>query len=216
LRQRLTVGALLGFVAFVLGHDLVFLATYGPHYLDGLHRTGHDASWTAIVLAAFLVTSAAGLTTAWRLRRLAGLARTLEGGHIVVADGSASDLGRRVLVRWLVIAPVAVTLFVLAENGEHIRAGASAPGLTVLGSPEYTGLAPLILACAALLVALAAGLISWQRDNLIARITAADARACGLREDRPRRRARRALPRPSSILGARLAGRAPPEGVGAS
>ena len=36
-------------------------------------------------------------------------------------------LGRRVLVRWLVcIAPVAVALFVLAENAEHIRAGLSA------------------------------------------------------------------------------------------
>jgi hypothetical protein len=204
------VSALLGFLAFVLGHDLVFVATYGSRYLDGLHQTGHDASWIVIVLGASLVTGAIAISTAWRLQHLAGLARELDGGRFVVAKGSAIDLGRRVLIRWLVIAPIAIASFVLAENAEHLRSGVAAPGLTVLGSPEYTAFAPLILVLAALLVAVAAGLVSWQRDNLIARITAAGSRRPRHREHSTRQPARRTLSRPGSILGARLAGRAPP------
>jgi hypothetical protein len=212
-RGRLTITALLGLVAFVVGHDLVFLATYGPRYLDGLHQTGHDGSWTVLVGLTLLVALTVALIAAWRLQQLRGLAHGLEGGHVVLAVGNASELGRRVLVRSLPVALLAVGLFVLAENVEHLRAGAAAPGLAVLGSPEYTPFAPLILVGTALVIALVAGLVSWQRDRLAARIAAA--------ERRPRLVGGRAVgrcvsersSRPDSILGSRLASRAPPMAV---
>jgi hypothetical protein len=209
-RGRLVVSSLLGFIAFVLGHDLVFVATFGPRYLDGLHETGHGASWTAVVLGAFLATSAIGLATVWRLRRLAGLARELEGGRLVVTDVSVSDLGRRVFVRMSLIAPLAMALFVLAENVEHLLAGEAAPGVAVFGSSEYTALSPLIMAGAAFLVALVAALVDWRHDDLVARIAAAGWRPRHPRGEHTPRPVRWSPPRPVSIIGARLAGRAPP------
>jgi hypothetical protein len=209
-RSGLTILSLLGLVAFLIGHDLVFVATYGPRYLEGLRRTGHDPSWTVIVIGALLIAVGVAVSTGWRLHRLRRLARELERGRVIVASGTRSDLGHRILVRWLLIATIAVAMFVLAENIEHVRAGAAAPGLAVLGSPEYSPFAPLIIAGTAFVVAFLAGLVSWERDSLVARIAAAERRSRLDPDPRVRRPDPRMVWRPGSILGARLAGRAPP------
>ena len=209
-RGRIVGAILLGLVAFVLGHDLVFLATYGSRYLHGLGQTGHDASWPIVAATAILIALAAAASAALRLGRLSRLARELEGHRIVVVRGRASDLGRRVVDRWLAIAPVAMVAFVVAENVEHVRSGLGAPGLAVLGSAEYTALAPLILGLASLLVALAAALFGWQRDMLASRIAAARRRPAYRRVEPDAPALAIHLVSPRSILGARLAGRAPP------
>ena len=48
---RRTAFAGMAAVAFVLAHNLVFLASYGAGYQDALTRTGHDDAWTTAVLA---------------------------------------------------------------------------------------------------------------------------------------------------------------------
>jgi hypothetical protein len=100
-------------------------------------------------------------------------------------------------------------MFVVQENIEHLGAGHEPPGIEVLASSEYPA-APLVIAAVALAVAFVGALVRWRRAELVARIAAAIRR---LRRPIARsiRRTRLDAGRgPESILGRRLAVRAPP------
>src|SRR6202142_1196238 len=198
-RDRFRLGALAA-VAFVLGHDLVFLLTDGGAYGIALARTGHGDQWTGtVILGAAL---ALGLTVlgAIRLFSLTRLARELDAGELTARGGRLSDLVGHLVRAWLVILPIALVLFVVVENVEHLSVGLAAPGLSVLGSSEYHSVIGVFLVVS-LLAALVESLYRWRRDVLVARIEAARARI----RRRPAVVARRALPwvdrRHASITG---------------
>jgi hypothetical protein len=207
-RDRFRLGALAA-VAFVLGHDLVFLLTDGGAYGVALARTGHGDQWTGTVI--LVAALALGLTVlgAIRLFSLTRLAHELDAGELTVRAGRLSDLAGHLVRAWLVILPIALVLFVIVENVEHLSVGLAAPGLSVLGSSEYHSVIGVFLVVS-LLAALVDSLYRWRRDVLVARIEAARARI----RRRPAVVARRALPwvdrRHASITGNRISGRAPP------
>jgi hypothetical protein len=198
----------LALVALVLAHNLVFLATYGPHYGEALVRTGHDDAWAtafAVGLCLGLALLVAGL---WQLRRLAFLARSEGTGAGSPDPGPgafAAHLGRL----WLGLAPGTALLFVVQENVEHLAAGNELPGLGVLAH-HGTPFAATVIGAVTLGVALVCALYRWRRDILVARITGSRG---------PWRHAAAVLPRPplvvrvaSLALRGSIAGRAPPLG----
>ena len=73
------------------------------------------------------------------------------------------------------ILPVALVLFVVVENLEHVSVGLPAPGLAVLGSYQYHSVVG-VFAAISFLAALVDALYRWRRDVLVARIEAARAR----------------------------------------
>ena len=205
-RARLGVVAL---VAFVLAHDLIFLVRYGPSYGAVLARTGHGDQWTATVAVVALLAAGLVVATIVRSVQLVGLARRFGAAQIDVLDGRLDDLIRRIVRAWVVILPVALTVFVLAENIEHAFAGLPLPGLGVLDAGTYSA-TPVVFLVVTVVVAFVEGLFRWRRDLLVERIRAARARWA---------RAHLATHRPDlpyverhhgSIAGRRMAGRAPP------
>jgi hypothetical protein len=207
-RRDLLALAALSLAALVLGHDLIFLLTYGAGVGVGLQRTGHGLAWLVTMVTAAMV---AGTMSALAIRRLvvlSGLARDLERGLVHVRGGSRSELGRRILRLWAPILVIALALFVANENLERAAVGMPLPGVAVLfASPHLPTV--LVFALVALFVAAFAGLYRWRRDVLAARVVAARVRwtegqPLALR---PRRWADWRRP---SIVGRRLAGRAPP------
>ena len=72
---RRTAFAGMAAVAFVLAHNLVFLASYGAGYQAALRRTGHDDAWTTAVLAVLGLGVLLFVVATWRLHRLGLLAR---------------------------------------------------------------------------------------------------------------------------------------------
>jgi hypothetical protein len=204
--------AALSLAALVLGHDLMFLLTYGLDFGAAMQRTGHGAPWLATVITAATVAGTMTTLAVRRLVALSRLAREVEGGNVHVRGGAAlSDLGRQILRLWAPILVVALALFVANENLERAIVGIRLPGLSVLFGTTH---APtlLVFALVALFVSAFAGLYRWRRDVLAARIVAGRPRWA---EDapvapRPRPWADRRSP---SIIGRRLAGRAPPLGV---
>jgi hypothetical protein len=195
-------------VSLVVAHDLVFLLTYGAGYEDALAQTGHDGSWAtavAVVLAAGI--GLFGLAT-WRLYRLGVVARSIDPAtrrH----TSSAPGFGRRLFGLWWRLWAATTILFVIQENIEHQRIGEALPGLSVLGSGEYSD-AALVIAVVTLAVAVVAALFRWRRDLLVARIASASER----RHARPGRTLPRPAAtrdgRPESFVGRGLAVRAPP------
>ena len=207
-RDRVRLAAL-ATVAFVLAHDLIFLITDGRSYGLALAQTGHGEQWTGtVVIVAGLAITLAILGTA-RLVALSRLARALDAGAITVRGGRPGDLAGHLVRSWLAIMPIALVLFIVVENIEHLSVGLPAPGLSVLGSSQYHSVLG-VFAMVSLLAALVDALYRWRRDILVARIEAARAR---LRR-RPARVARRSLPwvdlRHAAITGNRISGRAPP------
>ena len=195
-------------MAVVVAHDLVFLLTYGPGYDEALAHSGHDGSWASavvVVLAAGI--GLFGLAT-WRLYRLGGIARAVApaSGHV---PPSASAFGWRLVGLWWRLYAATTLLFVIQENLEHQRIGEALPGLSVLGSGQYSD-AALVIAVVTLAVAIVGALFRWRRDLLVARIVSA--------LQRRQRRPERVLPRPAvmrdgrpeSFVGRGLAVRAPP------
>ncbi len=205
-RSRL---AALAAVAFVLAHDLIYLLTAGGAYGLALARAGHGDGWTGTVIVVATLACALAILGTVRLVGLTRLARELEAGDRSVRAGRLGDLGRHLVRAWLVILPVALVLFVIVENLEHLSVGLPAPGLSVLGSAQYHFVIGVFLVVS-LLAALVDALYRWRRDILVARIEAARARL--LR--RPAAGARRSLPwvdrRHAAITGNRISGRAPP------
>jgi len=203
--------AALSLAALVLGHDLIFLLTYGAGVGVGLQRTGHGLAWLVIIVTAAMVAGTMSALAIRRLIALSRLARDLERGLVQVRGGSRTELGRQILRLWAPILVIALALFVANENLERAAVGMPLPGVAiVLGSPHVPTV--LVFALVALFVAAFAGLYRWRRDVLAARVVAARARWTerGPVVLPPGRLADRRHP---SIVGRRLAGRAPPLSV---
>jgi hypothetical protein len=199
--------AVTALASLVLAHNLIFIAGYGSRFGAAMARTGHDHGWTlAAATGIFLAGSMLG-TAVGRLLQLRRAA------HRAGAVSLPTEPGLRVFaIRWLAwwIALTAITavLFVLEENFELSRVGASLPGIGVLTSAAYPNAIAIIVAVA-LGISLVAALLGWRASVLTARIEAARSRirssaapALHLHEPIDRRE--------GSLLGRRLAGRAPP------
>lgn len=207
-RDRLRL-ATLAAVAFVLAHDTVFLLTDGGSFGQALARTGHGDQWTGTVLVVAGLAACLAVAGVIRLSRLSSLARELDAGRISVRAGRPVDLASHLLRAWLLILPVALTLFVVVENLEHLSVGLAAPGLSVLGSTQYHSVLG-VFAVVSLLAALVDALYRWRHDVLVARIEAARARLQHPRTGLTRHRLPWLDRRHPSILGHSISGRAPP------
>lgn len=195
-------------VAFVLGHELDFIVTYGADYQDGLTATGHGGLWSSTVAIVLVLAGVLALLAIRRLRQLSRLSAAVDAGRVEVAAGRPADLMGHVLQLWPVIFVATLCLFVAGENVEHLLDGQRAPGLGVLGDVEYSCVGLVFLAVS-LAAAFVGGLYRWRLAVLGARIAAASARAW----DRDRS-VRRPLPpdgrRPASASSRRRSARAPP------
>jgi len=212
-RDRARLG-LLAAVTFVLAHDIAFLLTFGSSWQAVLARTGHGNAWndTALVVVGLAVALAiAGLA---RLGRLARMARSLGGGRSTAPQAGHGALVQGLRRAWLAIFPVSLALFIVVENVERMSAGLPAPGLDVMGSLGFAGIA-VLFGIVAGVTALVDALYRWRRAVLIARIEAA--RRCPARASAVG--ARPGVPwverRHAAIAGHRIAGRAPPRALAA-
>lgn len=205
---RLAIRAALTAVALVLAHNLIFLLTYGVDAGAALARTGHDATWSDAATTVLMLGSALFAAATWRLWRLARRVRALEhrDGRPVPVNGTivVKEIGRL----WAVIAPACAALLVLQENLEHAAAGLPLPLLGVLYSAEYPVTVPVV-ALVALAIAAVAGLFALHIAALEARVAALARPRFGA-PPAPRRAASSEHLPAASILGRRLAGRAPP------
>jgi hypothetical protein len=210
-RRELLSLATLSLAALILGHHLVFLTAYGPEYWEMLERTGHGPVWAVTVITVLLLSAGLLLLAVRRLTSLTRLARDVGRGQVTVRNGQLRDLATHVLRLWSVILAVSLPLFVLNENLERVTNGLPAPGLAILAAGIGHASPIPVFVGVALVLALVAGLYRWRRDILVAR----------LRVVRPAwdRSGHRRLPRPTdvprrrprSLVGSRLAGRAPPQ-----
>ncbi len=204
----------MSFATFVLGHDLVFLVTYGERYGSAMRSTGHGPIWVLAALSAMLVSVALVLIAWSRLRTLVRAVPPL-GRWAPVPSASPARFAIGVVRLSIPVLAIALVLFVATENAEHVAAGLPAPGLAVLvGSSQYRLSLPIFLAVG-LLVASIGALYRWRRDVLLERVRAIRTwrgRALSIPRPRPALRDRR----PPSIVGHGLAVRAPPRPRGAS
>jgi hypothetical protein len=194
-------------IGLVLAHNLIFLAGYGARFGDVMAYTGHDHGWTIAVAGSLLLGLALLLGAAWRLLQLRRLARSIGATHAPV-EPDRSAFVRRFIGCWLALSLSVATLFVLQENLELARVGQPQPGIALLASAAYPN-ALLIIAVVAMAVSFVAVLLGWKINLVIARIRAM--------QRRPQASTGLAFtpiewvaPRLSSILGRRLASRAPP------
>jgi hypothetical protein len=201
--------ATLAAVAFVLAHDTVFLLTDGGSFGVALARTGHGNQWTGTVIVVAGLAIGLAIAGAIRLVHLSRLAAELDSGELSVREGRPADLFSHLLKAWLLILPVALVLFVIVENLEHLSVGLPAPGLSVLGSAQYHSVLG-VFAVISLLAALVDALYRWRRDVLVARIEAARARLLHPRTGLIRHRVPWLDRRHASVLGHSISGRAPP------
>jgi hypothetical protein len=210
-RDRFRLAALVA-VAFVLAHDTVFLLTDGGSFGLALARTGHGDQWTGTVIVVAALALALAVAGAFRLVGLSRLARDLDAGSSSVREGHLCDLAGHLIRAWLLILPVALVLFVVVENLEHLSVGLPAPGLAVLGSYQYHSVLA-VFGAVSFLAALVDALYRWRRDVLVARIEAARARL----QRRPTAVVRYGLPwrdrSHASVTSHRISGRAPPRGA---
>jgi hypothetical protein len=207
LRQRLPFAGM-GLLTLVLAHNLVYVAGYGAAYREMLSRTGHGGAWTTAVVVVLSLGLGLLVAAVWRIAVLTRQARAL--GPVPVGLRSRPDFVPGLVSLWVRLGVTGVALYTVQENIEHLRAGGDVPGIAVLmpsGGPDTLG----IVAAVAAGVALVGQLFLWRRALLTARIAAARLRlpraAASFR--RPLQDAGRC---PSSILGQRLAVRAPPLG----
>lgn len=209
-RRDLLSLATLSLAALILGHHLVFLTAYGPEYWTMLERTGHGPVWAITVATVAILSLGLAFLALRRLASLRQLARSIEGGGATVLDGSRRHLAWLVLRLWCVVTVASLTLFVLNENLERAAVGIPAPGIAILAAGIGRTSPIFVFMAVALAVALVAGLYRWRRDVLLARIRANRPtwdRSAHARQPRPSP----LLPRrPASLVGSRLAGRAPP------
>jgi len=201
---RATVTAL---ASLVLAHNLIFIAGYGSRFGAALAQTGHDHGWTVAALTSI---GLAVSLLAVALQRLQQLRRTARGAGAIrlPTEPGLRAFARRWLAWWIALTLVTAVLFVIQENLEHAHIGTALPGLAVLASDAYPNAIAIILAVA-LGISLVAALLGWRSSVLVARIAAMRPKA--------RSEAAQSLGRPDpvdrrqgSILGRRLAGRAPP------
>jgi hypothetical protein len=200
-------GAATALASLVLAHNLIFLAGYGARFARAMATTGHPQGWfiaAAVSIALGLVLLAAG---SWRIHRLRSQAREI-GARRLSTEPNRTDFVRLWLRWWLALALTTAMLFVLEENIELARISARLPGIGVLASAAYAD-AILIIAAVAFVVSLVATLLGWKIRLLATRIGAV--RSAGHRAPVPTFLASDPFDRRrGSILGRRLAVRAPP------
>jgi hypothetical protein len=199
--------AVTALASLVLAHNLIFIAGYGSRFGTVMAHTGHDHGWTvAAVTSIGLAASLLGVTLGrlWQLRRSARGA----GAMSLSTEPGLRAFASRWLAWWLALTLVTSSMFVVEENLELTSVGSALPGLGVLASAAYPNALAIILVIA-LAISMVAALLGWRSSVLLARIQAArsdtrtdDAPAFRLNEPIDRRR--------GSILGGRVAGRAPP------
>jgi hypothetical protein len=193
--------------SLVLAHNLIFIAGYGSRFGAVMEHTGHDHGWTIAALTSIGLATSLLLVALRRLVHLRRAART--SGVVTLPDEPGlRAFAWRWLDWWLALTVVTAALFVLQENLELASVGSALPGLGILSSAAYPH-ALLIIPLVALGISVVAALLGWRTSVLIARIQAARSEA------RPDAASPLGLTepidlRPSSILGRRLAGRAPP------
>jgi hypothetical protein len=193
--------------AFVLTHNVIFLAGYRQAFGAAMASTGHDHGWTIGALASLTLAGSFLLAAARRLHELRHLAKEAAAPTVPTEPGRRAFL-QRWLTSWVALAVATAILFVLEENAEAAHIHAALPGIGVLASAAYPN-AVVIIAAVALGVSLVAAILGWRSSILIARIEAARAAVSPrspLTFPTPEGIARRL----GSILGRRHAGRAPP------
>ena len=199
--------AVTALASLVLAHNLIFIAGYGSRFGAALAHTGHDHGWTVAALTSI---GLAVSMLAVALTRLQQLRRTARGAGAMrlPTEPGLRAFASRWLAWWIALTLVTALLFVLQENLEHAHIRTGLPGLAVLASDAYPNAIAIIVAVA-LAISLVAALLGWRSAVLIARIEAVRPTA--------RSGAAQSLPgsgpldrRQGSILGRRLAGRAPP------
>jgi hypothetical protein len=202
-----TSTAVLALAVLVVGHNLVFLAAYGPSYEAALIATGHGDRWNETVREICVAAGFLAVIATLRLVFLLSLTRSSSRGESRVGP-SILAYGRILAPFWMRVFAVSICLYVVQENYERWASGIPLPGLGVLGSSELTGPVPVFL-LVSFLVAAVAALFGLGIATLEAQIE-------------PRRQlVWRAVPglrpayaghrRPAtSVLGRNLAGRAPP------
>jgi len=203
----LVFSALLALVVTVLGHNLVFVLTYGAGYSIALARTGHDSRWDDTVRAILAAGALLAVAASLRLIYLHRLVRSIqpEGGRHL----SGRVYVRTVLPIWACLYLASTLVFVLRENYERWTVGVGLPGLSVLGSFGFIG-PVLVFLIVSLAVAAVAGLFKLGISALEALVAASRAR------ERHALCPARPLPidsdRPAiSVLWRIGAGRAPPD-----
>jgi hypothetical protein len=193
--------------SLVLAHNLIFIAGYGSRFGAVMEHTGHDHGWTVAALTSIGLAASLLLVALRRLHQLRRAAR-MAGVETLPDEPGLRSFAGRWLSWWLALTLVTALLFTLQEYLELASVGSTVPGLGILGSAAYPH-AIMIIPLVALGISLVAALLGWRTSVLIARILAARtetrpvaAHELGRNEPIDRRR--------GSILGRRLAGRAPP------
>jgi hypothetical protein len=207
-RMGFTVRAAVTAVAsMVLAHNLIFIAGYGSRFGAAMARTGHDHGWT---LAAATAIGLAGMMLGIAVSRLLHLRRAARraGAVKLPTEPGLRGFAIRWLAWWIALTAMTAVLFVLEENFELSGVGASLPGTGVLTSATYPN-AIAIIVLVALGISLVAALLGWRTRVLTARIEAAGSplRTSAAPALHPRGPVDL---RQGSLLGRRLAGRAPP------
>ena len=196
-----------GLASLVLAHKLIFIAGYGARFGAVMEHTGHDHGWTIAALTSVGLAASLLLVALRRLYQLRRAAR-MAGVETIPDEPGLRAFAGRWLGWWLALTLVTALLFVVQENLELASIGSALPGLGILSSAVYPHTI-VIIPLVALGISLVAALLGWRTSVLIARIQAArvqtrpgGAPELGRNEPIDRRR--------GSILGRRLAGRAPP------
>lgn len=207
LRQRAPFAAM-GLLTLVLAHNVVFVVGYGAAYREALSRTGHGGAWSTAVVVVLALGLGLLLAAALRIAALTRQAGAL--GSVPAGLRARPAFLPGLVSLWVRLALSGIALYTVQENIEHLRAAVDPPGIAVL-VPGGRLDTLFIVAAVAAGVALVGQLFRWRRAVLTARIAAARLRL-------PRGSASFLRPfqdagrRPSSILGHRLAVRAPPLG----
>jgi hypothetical protein len=204
----LSLTAVLSLAALVIGHNLVFLLTYGADYGVALARTGHDSRWSEtvrVVLAlAGLLLAAGAARLIWLVRLVRRLGRTDQDRRPQVAA-----YVRALLPLWARVFAIALFLYLVQENYERWSIGQPLPGLAVLDSSALVGPAGVFL-LVSFAVAAVGALFIWGIAALEAIVEASRTRPPRSEECRRPRRPIEILGGVTSLLGRNLAGRAPP------
>lgn len=210
--------AILAAVALLVGHDAVYVTSYGAaaDFASAMRDGGHDAYWTvyslAVAAGAMLILARAGIPLVRLSRGLEDDAEAAGGAPPAVVEAvvpyrrELRSLATRLL-------PTVLVGFLLQENLEHVLGHGHIVGLAPLLGQEQPFALPVIAAVVVLVAAIGA-LVRWRIRTLSARLAA---RVRSVRHPRPAAR-----PVPSSwwLTGAACAhrwillrgdaGRAPP------
>jgi hypothetical protein len=208
-RRDMLALALLILAALVLGHDLTYLATYGPDYTTALLRTGHGEAWTAAVITIGLLTAVIAILAVLRLVTLSRQATQSGADARLMPRGQVADLAREFIGLWAVVLLGAAALFIVNENVERALGHLPLGGIELLVGIQGNLVPLLMVAAASAVVTAVAALYRWRRDILIARLRIARgawARATSNRLPRPWP----SLERRSATIARRRSWRAPP------